>query len=192
MARVALAGWVLRLLIAGSLVAGVYAVYRALFVTVSQSDPGHDRLAWVVVIGISLGLSLLSFALLHVLDKSVRARWYGSAYLVVVMLELCAFFLSFTLRRVGEWQRSTVPVTATVSDCYEDALLSGITAARSHRQGMSVPIRGAWPRCSTSRSVRLPSCTRTEPPRSCGPTRSPARPMNTTRWGSWPGGSRRC
>jgi hypothetical protein len=122
MTRIALAGvagWGLRLLVAGSLAAGGYGVYRALFVPVDQPAPGHDRIAGTIVIGIAIALSLTAFALLSALDKHVRVGWYACAYLVVVALGLGAFFLSCALRLVGEWQRSTVSVTATISDCYE-------------------------------------------------------------------------
>ena len=118
-------GWLLQLLFAGSVVAGVYGVYLAWFgPSLSESDPVHHRIVGTLVMLAAFGVSLLAtLAVIVVPAPTPRSRyrstWLLGVYMAFVPLFLGALALSATLRSIGDWQRSNLSVNGTVDSCYQ-------------------------------------------------------------------------
>jgi hypothetical protein len=116
-----LSGWVMRLAFAASLAIAAYGIYVAWYASLGEPDPGHDRASGSVLTGLALGASLVFFIALRTapsVRRTTRGAWYGIVYLAFFTLFLTALALSAGLRLIGDWERSPLNTTATVSGCY--------------------------------------------------------------------------
>ena len=119
-----LAGWALRLAFLSAMAVAAYGVYVAWYGSLGEPDPVHDRITGSVLTGIALGASLVfCFALRSTprVKDTTRVGWYWFAYLAFFSLFLTALALSAGFRLIGDWERSTLSVTAIVSGCHENA-----------------------------------------------------------------------
>jgi hypothetical protein len=125
-AAAGLAGWAARLLYAAGFAAGAVGLFIALFHSLGQRSPGHD---WMLGFNVMVGgfvVSVLGYIgafipgfnrRLSRRDPNGRSAWYVCPYLVFLSTAVALLCLSCALRLIGDWERSNVTVTATLSDC---------------------------------------------------------------------------
>ena len=131
-----LAGWAARLLFAGGIGSCAFGLYIALFGSLGLRDPGHAWSLGLSVMGVGAAASVVGF-IAAFLPWNGRGRrqgasgersiWYWGTWLVFGVTAVALLCLSCGLRLVGDWQRSNVTATATVSACATDDSDSGTT-----------------------------------------------------------------
>jgi hypothetical protein len=135
-ASAGLAGWAARLLYVAGFAAGAVGLFIALFASLSQRDPGHDwKFGFEIMAGGFAG-SVVGFAGAFIRrfnrrpsrrEAADRSVWYWVPYLVYLLTAVALLCLSCALRSIGDWERSNVMVTATLSDCSTETTDSGQT-----------------------------------------------------------------
>lgn len=115
-------GWLLRLLFAASVIAGVVGVVIALFVSAFPADPVPDRLTGLAIVGVAIGVSLVSFALLctPAFNRFTGRHWYLWTYLTCTVMLVPALLFSVAGRLIEDQFYSSESVQATADSCSED------------------------------------------------------------------------
>jgi len=124
-----LAGWVMRLGFAASLAIAAYGIYVAWYASLGEPNPDHDRGSGSVLTGLAVGASIVFLIALRSAPSvrgTTRGAWYGFAYFAFFSLFLTALAFSAGFRLIGDWERSTLSVPATVSACYQAADSSAV------------------------------------------------------------------
>lgn len=118
-----LTGSVARLLFVSGIGCAIAGLYIALFRSLGERDPGHLWELGLQVMGFGAAGSLIGFIGVFALRPNrgrrrvVDPEWYGFPWLLLLGTAVALLCLSCGLRLVGDWQRSNVTVTATVSGC---------------------------------------------------------------------------
>ena len=133
-AAAGLTGWAARLLFGSGIGCAIAGLYIALFQSLGERDPGHLWVLGLSVMGVGAAVSLAGFIGVFALRPNrgtppvtADPEWYGYPWLLFLGTAVAMLCLSCGLRLVGDWQRSNVTVTATVSGCTSDSSESGTT-----------------------------------------------------------------
>ena len=119
-----LTGWALRLGFVSSMGLAAYGVYVAWYGSLGEPDPDHDRAVGSVLMGVALVASFVFFLAIcrtPSVRRTARLGWYGFAYSSFFAVGLTALAISAGFRLIGDWERSTLSVTATASGCYTES-----------------------------------------------------------------------
>ena len=126
-AAAGLTGSVARLLFVSGFGCAVVGLYISLFRSLGERDPGHLWVLGVHLVVFGAAGSLVGFIGVFALRPNrghppvtTDPEWYGFTWLLFLGTAVASLCLSCGLRLVGDWQRSNVTVTATVSACRSD------------------------------------------------------------------------
>lgn len=126
-AAAGLTGSVARLVFVSGIGCAIFGLYIALFRSLGDRDPGHLWVLGLHLMGFGAAGSLVGcigvFALRPNRGKppvTADPEWYVLPWLLLLGMAIAMLCLSCGLRLVGDWQRSNVTVTATVSACASD------------------------------------------------------------------------
>jgi len=126
-AAAGLTGSVARLLFVSGIGCAILGLYIALFRSLGERDPRHLWVLGVHLMVFGAAGSLVGFIGVFALRPNrgnppvtANPEWYGFPWLLLFGVAVALLCLSCGLRLVGDWQRSNVTVTATVSACTSD------------------------------------------------------------------------
>jgi len=127
-----LIGWVSRSVFVAGFAAGAVGVYIALFASLGQRGPGHDRIVGLEFVAAGFAASRVGRFLAFHPGPPERPRWreipadreewYWHPYWIFLVTGVLALLLGSGLRFIGDWERSNVAVTSTLSDCALDVV----------------------------------------------------------------------
>ncbi|HEU5331899.1 MAG TPA: hypothetical protein VFU73_04035 [Actinocrinis sp.] len=123
-----LTGWAARLLFVSGIGCTIAGLYIALFKSLGERDPGHLWLLGLLVMGFGAAGSFTGFIGVFILRPNrndppvlVDPEWYSYPWMLLIGAAVALLCLSCGLRLVGDWERSNVRVTATVSGCANES-----------------------------------------------------------------------